>query len=98
MFVHPMWWVDPCGWVVVVRLPSLDHLQIVSFGATLGPEGFYLQVSEFLIDDFGPCKRHRVCPYRVNYFKEFSPGQGRYFREHGEVPLTFLKHYTTLTK
>ena len=61
----------------------------------------FLPFSEFLtflIDDFGPFKRHRVCPYRIYYFKEFSPGQGRYFREHGEVPLTFLKHYTTLTK
>ena len=49
MFVHPMWWVDPCGWVVVVRLPSLDRLQIVSFGATLGPEGFYLSQSSSLM-------------------------------------------------
>ena len=97
MFVHPMWWVDPCGWVVVVRLPSLDRLQIVSFGATLGPEGFYLsQSSSLMILD--PADDIESCPYRIYYFKEFSPGQGRYFREHGEVPLTFLKHYTTLTK
>jgi hypothetical protein len=44
-----MWWVDPCGWVGVVRLSSLDHLQIASFGATLGPEGFYLSESSSLM-------------------------------------------------
>ena len=85
-----MWWVNPCGWVSVVKLPSLDRLQIVSFGATLDPEGFYLSQSSF--------KRHRVCPYRIYHLEEFSPEQGRYFREHGEVPLTFLKHYTTSTE
>ena len=49
MFVHAMWWVDPCGWVVVVRLPLLDRLQIVSFGATLDPEGFYLSQSSSMM-------------------------------------------------
>lgn len=85
-----MWWVDPCGWVGVVRRSSLDRLQTFSFGATLGPDRRFLPLSEFLTDDFGPFKRHRVCPYRIYYFKEFSPGQGRYFREHGEVPLIDL--------
>ena len=32
----------------MVRLPSLDRLQIVSFGATLGSEGFYLSQSSSL--------------------------------------------------